>query len=72
MTYPPAKGEPILIPCEGSGAIGQVRDRLLGGGVLVMCPMCGILTVVESEVRAAMPQHERDDVLARLERGDFG
>lgn len=57
-------GGPILIPCEGSG----------GSGILLpagrMCQMCG-RQFPEIEPRP-IPDHTRDDILARLDRGDFG
>lgn len=53
--------DPILIPCEGSGAIGHQFGRQM------ICAMCGAVlwpTLVA-------PHHERDDILAHIERGDF-
>lgn len=61
-------GHPIWIPCEGSrhpGHIGVVdngRDR-------AMCAMCGAVVDVDDDWRTV--DHKRDDVLARIERGDF-
>ena len=55
--------DPILIPCEGSRAEGH---DVPGG---LMCRMCGLVLPFNLEV---MPDHQRDDVLARIERGDFG
>jgi len=50
-------GDPILIPCEGSGSRGHRQ------GALLLCPMCGQLrgTWPPDE----LPQHDRDDVIAR-------
>lgn len=56
--------EPILIPCEGSGQ----RCHVFAAG-LAICSMCGG-AVPFGEGGLAVP-HQRDDVLARLDRGDF-
>lgn len=53
---------PIVIRCEGSGGDG-VRD-LFGS---IMCRMCG----VPFDVRP-VPDHDRKDIIAMVERGDFG
>mgnify|MGYP003622941108 CR=1 FL=1 len=61
-------GTPILIPCEGASAPGH---EMLNG--FVMCPMCGRVLVgrhAEGYGLVVGP-HERDDVLARIDRGDF-
>jgi len=56
-------GDPILIPCEGSGQRGHRR------GALLLCATCGqVIGVWTPDV---MPQHDRDDVIARITRGDF-
>ena len=62
MTAP--TGDPILIRCEGSGCPPCTDEG--GHG---MCAMCGRWHVL---VGVAMPEHERDDIIARLNRGDFG
>lgn len=79
MSYPPAKGEPILVPCEGSGAVAHIWEFLLGGEAIGICAMCGGRAIVTYELATVsrpagyvMPDHQRDDILARLERGDFG
>lgn len=72
--------EPIRIPCEGSGCpghgVGLSPGALPGQGAvsLTTCAMCG--RAVEAYWRndgrwVALP-HQRDDVLAMLDRGDFG
>jgi hypothetical protein len=53
------KGAPIMVPCEGSGADGHPW------GSSFVCPMCGELFA------SPIPEHDRDDVIARLLRGDF-
>lgn len=55
--------EPILIPCEGSGAVGN-RGMVPGTR---SCQMCGGHFFAKS-----IPQHDRWDILAMIERGDFG
>lgn len=50
--------EPIIIPCEGSGAVSPHH----------LCPMCG-QPYPQGE---PIPDHTRQDILAMLGRGDFG
>lgn len=57
--------EPILVDCVGSGA----RGHWLGNSV--MCPMCGGQFRPTDNVMT-VPDHQRDDVLAMIDRGDFG
>jgi hypothetical protein len=52
--------EPIMIPCEGSY---QPTHFNLNG----MCKMCGAQTGA-----SPAPPHYREDILAMIERGDFG
>jgi hypothetical protein len=52
-------GEPILVDCDGSGSTA----------VMGVCPVCG-------QAGIALPGglvigHQRDDTIARLERGDY-
>lgn len=55
---------PILIHCDGSGCAGH------DFGSQVMCSLCGqMLTPTES---GKVPGHQRDDIIARINRGDFG
>lgn len=51
---------PTRIPCEGTGWPPA-------GGVL--CAMCGRAGLVANGFVVA---HQRDDILAMIERGDFG
>ncbi len=69
MAYPPAKGEPILVHCEGSGAEANETREVLGGKTIGSCRMCGVEAVLTGVL---VPGHYRDDVLARIKRGDFG
>lgn len=65
------RAAPILIPCEGSGSAGHEHHvSLVAVGVVAsswMCPMCGAMLSV-----SPIPEHDRQDVLAMIERGDFG
>lgn len=55
-------GEPILIRCEGSEGAGNRVGSAVG------CAMCGRwFSSID-----VVPEHERDDILARIDRGDFG
>jgi hypothetical protein len=60
--------DPILIDCEGTccpPAAVTAGDGIVGLGI---CSMCGGgVTLVDGVVLA----HQRDDILARLKRGDF-
>jgi len=56
--------EPILIRCEGSGC-PPCRGTDL-------CSMCGQCCSLVGEDEAVTIDHYRDDILARLDRGDFG
>lgn len=65
------KNEPILITCVGSGAVGH---QVAGMTRFAMCPMCGhVIKVVHvaADRSLVIARHDRDDILARLERGDF-
>lgn len=57
MTSP--KGEPIWIACEGSGCPFTSMNT---------CTMCGQHVAHDGDVTS---HHERDDIIARIERGDF-
>lgn len=65
MPLTAAKGEPIPIPCEGSDVPGHVA----ADPRFAMCKMCGWL--VTRDTAGNVGTHHRDDILARLERGDF-
>jgi hypothetical protein len=60
-------GDPILIRCEGSGCPPTTG---VGNGIeaIGMCAMCGRWHPL---IDYAMPEHARDDIIARLKRGDF-
>lgn len=59
-------GEPIWIPCEGSGQPLNNPGQMFGS-----CAMCGKQFIVHDGDGIAWP-HQRKDVLAMLARGDFG
>ena len=52
--------EPILIPCEG----GEQRTPHH------LCAMCGNPEPVQDD--GWVVAHQRDDIIARVKRGDFG
>lgn len=54
----------IMIPCEGS------RCYTAGGGKSNICAMCG--QPVEVDGVGLVPDHERQDIIAMVKRGDFG
>ncbi len=56
--------EPIRIPCEGSGCPTATMQ------VNAMCAMCGRVRMLDDDGRVV--DHDRDDVLAMLKRGDYG
>ena len=58
------KGEPILIACEGGHQ--QPAQHL---GHYGMCAMCGRIYPIDSA--GYVVRHDRDDIIARVERGDF-
>lgn len=58
---PTPETEPIWIDCEGGGDTGH--DVITGQ----MCRMCG--TIFHED---HVPHHQRQDILAMIERGDFG
>jgi hypothetical protein len=55
---------PLTVPCEGSGAPGHL---LLGDAGL--CTMCG--HAFDPDDNGAMPAHDRLDIIAMINRGDF-
>lgn len=63
-------GGPILIPCEGSGCPPAAGPFGHPFGQSGMCSMCGQSVECGDDDRAV--EHQRDDILARLRRGDFG
>lgn len=68
---------PIWISCEGAGFRGHLINDVL------ICAMCGerFFAVADGSAVTARsvpatshditPHHERDDILARIRRGDF-
>lgn len=58
--------EPIRIRCEGTGCPPNMKITSSSG----MCSMCGCVWFFTDE--AGMVAHDRDDILAMIERGDFG
>lgn len=56
--------EPIFIHCEGSRSVA----------VEGICPMCGyhVGAVVLWITDGLVPDHEREDIIAMIDRGDFG
>jgi hypothetical protein len=54
----------LPIPCEGSGCL--THKPLAGHG---RCVMCG--RFVSTDGAGLAQPHERDDIIARLNRGDF-
>lgn len=58
-------GEPIWIPCEGA----EFPGHLSSDGV-AMCSMCGRFHPTGDA--GLLVAHDRDDILARIVRGDFG
>ena len=67
MTTAP-KGEPILVDCEGAGVLGNFT--IGSEWVHKTCPMCGAWYYIQRD--AVIPLHSRDDIIARINRGDFG
>ena len=55
----------IRIPCEGSGC--PTHYPVMNAGV---CSMCGVTVTCRDDGRAW--PHDRNDILAMLDRGDFG
>ncbi len=59
---------PIIVPCEGSNGVGHPMHPG------VMCQMCGNVwpQFPIPGMYNQVPAHDRLDILAMLERGDFG
>jgi hypothetical protein len=64
----PVENGPIVVPCEGSSLVGHVMPTG------VMCQMCGIVwpQFPVPSMFDKVPQHDRLDIVAMVERGDFG
>lgn len=60
--------EPIRVECEGSGCPAHPLTLTQ----LAICSMCGAVVATTGGAEPRAVQHERDDVLAMLDRGDFG
>lgn len=64
---------PIWIPCEGVGAKVHFPRFEYHGGIgesTGMCVMCGELVDAHNDITAKL--HNRKDIIAMIERGDFG
>jgi hypothetical protein len=61
-----SRPEPIRIPCEGSGC---PPNMVLTKGV-GLCSMCGRTHALDGDGKVIA--HDRDDVIAMIQRGDFG
>ena len=68
MNEAQATGEPIWIDCEGSGCPTHFPDEV--AVATGMCQMCGEWVVIDNRAHAI--RHKRDDIIARVKRGDFG
>lgn len=64
MTTSTPKGDPILVDCAGSGCPGN-----LPGDDTALCTMCGALLPLDDGV---VVEHQRDDIIGRINRRDFG
>ena len=64
----PVDIDPIVVPCEGSNLVGHVMPTG------VMCQMCGNVwpQFPTPSMFDKVPQHDRLDIVAMVERGDFG
>lgn len=69
--------DPIRIHCEGSLCPGHdlredwVIEEDMEKVLRAMCPMCGRRHRVEGDP-PVVSTHQRDDVLAMIDRGDYG
>jgi len=63
---------PILIPCEGSGGPGHLIIGYVPAArrEVRCCQMCGSSFAVIPG--SGVPEHDRDDIISRIKRGDFG
>lgn len=57
--------DPILVPCEGGGCSVHLRRKDHG-----VCPMCGEWVLCTPSGFAV--GHTRQDILAQIDRGDYG
>lgn len=58
--------EPIRIRCEGVGSPPNMKLTDSSG----LCAMCGHMWFFTED--GGMVVHDRDDILAMIDRGDFG
>lgn len=58
-----------MIPCEGSDQTGHAAFDGTYGPNYAMCAMCGRLR--EQNPDGTMAAHDRMDILAMIDRGDF-
>lgn len=65
LTGVPGPREPIRRPCEGSGHPPNMKLT----GPIGLCAMCG---TTQTTVDGKVVDHDRDDIEAMIERGDFG
>ena len=56
---------PIRMPCEGSDAQANGWPPAFG-----LCPMCGHSVTCRSD--GTVVRHDRADILAMIDRGDYG
>lgn len=64
---PAERPDPILVPCEGSDLPGH---RAICPPTHGMCQMCGQVRSLNED--GTMPPHNRKDIVAMIDRGDFG
>ena len=58
---------PLRVRCEGSGVPPVAKELTTNQG---LCGACGEVVPIDQLGRCA--DHDRDDLLAMLQRGDFG
>lgn len=57
----------LRVRCEGSGSVPVAKELTSNQG---LCGSCGEVVTLDQLGRCV--EHQRDDLLAMLERGDFG
>jgi hypothetical protein len=63
----------LTVHCDGSNLVGHATWRGDLYGVGVMCQLCGQwFPSSPSDAFDKAPDHRRPDILAMIERGDFG
>ena len=68
MSRAQATGEPIWVDCEGSGCPTHFPTLTAPRGGT--CMMCGHWEL--ADINGVALPHKRDDIIARVKRGDFG